>query len=212
MINVIGVRRLIVLAVLLIVNGTLAAAMYLYVNSELDRSGRDLKKLRQQVSTVQSDIDRMQIEFEQLGKQQNQFDALKEGGFFSVQTRSIAKEKFKKIQQDARVISAVANVKSGHLEDNAEAAKAKHKMLVSPIEIEIKAFDDGDIYKYLHLVETEFPGHVSVETINIRRISDVNAPVLRAIATGANPELVQANVVMMWRTIIPEDQALGGGK
>lgn len=212
MINIIGIRRLLILAVLLIVNGAIGAAMYLYVTPELESSGRDLKKLRQQVSTVQSDIDRMQIEFEQLGKQQNQFDALKEKGFFSLQTRSIAKEKFKQIQTDSRVISAVANVKSGYLEDNAEAAKAKHKMLVSPIEIEIKAFDDGDIYKYLDLVEKVFPGHVSVETINIRRISDVNAPVLRAIATGANPELVQANAVMMWRTIIPEDQALGGGK
>ena len=163
------------------------------------------------MNSVQSDIDRIQIEFEQLDEQQARFDALKERGFFSNQERSDAKELFSAIQNESKVISAVVNVKSGAALDDKEAQKANHKVLLSPVEITIESFDDATIYKYLRLVQERFPGYMSVESIRMERLQDISAPVLRAIASGSNVALVRATVELSWRTLIPESQILTDG-
>lgn len=211
MIAIIGARRLTLLMILLVMNGVIAASLYLYIMPEKTKSAQNLSVLKGRTSTLQSDIDRMQLEFEQLGQQQEAFDNLKKDGFFNAQERSIAKDIFKKIQTESKVIAAVANIKSGYLDQNPEALKAKHVVLVSPVEIAIKAFDDTDIYRYIYLAEKTFPGHLSLESIVIERTRDVSAPVLRAIATGANPELVNAKITMLWKTMVPEPAVDGEG-
>ncbi len=208
MIQVIGFKRIIVLFILLAINVAFGAVIYLYLMPEGDKAERQLRGLRAGLQGVQSDIRRMQVEFEQLDKQQNRFDALKADGFFSVQTRSDAKELFSVIQTESRVISALASVKPGRIEENKEAQKAGYKVLTSLIEVEIKAFDDADVYSYINIAEGKFPGHISIDSVVMSRSRDVTSAVLRSIASGANPELVSATVNMSWRTMIPEDQVL----
>lgn len=208
MIGVIGGKRLIILAILILINAGLGALTYAYYMPEHEKTERSLRSLRGQLSTVQNDISRMQIEFEQLDQQQDEFDALKAEGFFSNQVRSTAKALFSEIQDESKVISAVVSVKSGVIEESPEAQKAKHKVLMSLVNVDLKAFDDGDVYTYLDLMQKKFPGHVSVDRMIINRTRDVSAPVLRAIASGANPELVNASLSLSWRTLIPEDQVI----
>ncbi|MGH1376470.1 MAG: hypothetical protein ACRBCK_08995 [Alphaproteobacteria bacterium] len=212
MIQVIGLRRIITLFVLISINAALGAGVYLYVMPENERSERELRGLRAGLSGVQSDIRRMQVEFEQLDKQQNRFDKLKGDGFFSAQVRSDAKDLFSVIQTESKVISALASVKSGTVEDSVEAKKAGYKILTSLIEVEVKAFDDADIYSYIDIADMRFPGHLSIDSVVITRSRDVTSPVLRSIASGANPELVSAVINMSWRTMIPEDQVLQDNK
>lgn len=217
MINIIGAKRIIILLVLLAFNAVLASAIYLYALPQKDETDRKIRTLRSQSSAVQSDIDRMQLEFEQLDKQQDAFNALKDSGFFNAQDRSNAKDMMKAIQEESRIISAVASIKSGYIAPNPEAEKAAHFILVSPVEIDIKAFDDADIYRYLATAQRKFPGVLSVEKIEIKRNADISAPILRAIAAGANPELVSAHIVMTWKTMVPQtafvdDAAATGGQ
>lgn len=203
MISVIGVKRILILVVLVGLNLLMAGFIYLYALPESDETERSIRALRGQSATVQSDIDRMELEFEQLGLQQERFDKLKASGFFNLQDRSLAKDLMKSIQEDSRVISAIASIKSGYLEKDDEAEKSQHTLLVSPIEIQIKAFDDTDIYRYIDFAQTKFPGVLTLEKVDIRRIKDVNATILRAIAAGGNPELVEAQVSMLWTTMVP---------
>ena len=208
MINVIGFKRIIILFVLISVNGALAGMVYLYTLPETVKADREYRSLKTRVNSAQSDLGRMQIEFEQLEQQQDRFDALKNDGFFSTQVRNEAKELFSKIQEESQVISAVGSVKSGRIENNNEAHKVGYKLLTSAVEVEIKAFSDSDIYRYLSLAEKYFPGHLSVNEIKITRQRDISKVLLRAIASGASPEIVRARVKMSWRTLIPEDQVI----
>lgn len=206
MIGIIGIKKVIVLLILVGLNIGLASIINFYGYPEKSRTDSSLINLRAEISSVQADIDRIQIEFEQLDKQQKQFDALKASGFFSNQLRSVAKNKFKEIQTETNVISAVASVMPGKIEGNEEADKAKHKLIVSRIAIDIRAFDDLDVYRYVDKVQKSFPGMVSLEKLTMVRTKDVNGPVLRAIAAGEYPELIKASVELNWRTMVPEDQ------
>ncbi|MDH5722142.1 MAG: hypothetical protein OEY94_02325 [Alphaproteobacteria bacterium] len=208
MINVIGIRRIFLLGILIVLNASIGALVYLYLVPMQDDTDRSVRRLRSDVRNLKYDIDQIKIEFEQLDEQQNRFDALKETGFFDVQDRSTAKEIFNEIQNQSQVISAVVSVKSGTVEENKEAQKANHKILYSPIEIEIEAFDDSDIYRYIDLAQKNLPGHLSVDYIEISRTRDISPTVLRAIAAGASPVLIKSLIKLSWRTIIPESQVI----
>ncbi len=208
MIKVIGTKRIIILLALIGLNAALAAAIYLYVIPESSRTAKKVRTLRSQNQAKQADINRMQIDFEMLGKQRDAFDELNRRGFFKSQVRSVAKKIFKDIQDEAKVVSAVVLIKPGVIEDNEEAKKSNYKVLSSPVKITISSYDDSDIYRYLYIMENKFPGHLSINNMTIKRVSDVSGPALRAIATGGNPVLVTANVDLSWRTMIPESQII----
>ncbi len=208
MIKVIGAKRFLVLAVLLSANLLLAAATYLYSIPQESETAKKLRTLRGENQTKQADIDRMQIEFEQLGQQQDKFDALKNDGFFKNQVRSVAKKLFKDIQIESHVVSSVAAIKPGVIEENEEAKKSNYKVLASPVDITVEAFDDSDIYNYLYILEQKFPGHLSVDKMSMTRVTDISGPVLRSIATGQNPILVKATFQMSWRTMIKDSQII----
>ncbi|MBK6895189.1 MAG: hypothetical protein IPH06_01165 [Alphaproteobacteria bacterium] len=208
MIKVIGAKRLLLLAVLLGVNVLLAAATYFYLIPQESETEKRLRTLRGENQTKQADFDRMQIEFEQLGQQQDKFDALKEDGFFKTQVRSVARKLFRDIQLESRVVSSVAAINPGIIEENEEAKKSNYKLLASPIGITVEAFDDADIYNYLFILEQKFPGHLSVDQMSMSRVTDISGPVLRSIATGQNPVLVKATIKMSWRTMIPDSQII----
>lgn len=208
MIKVIGAKRLILLVALVFLNAALAAVTYIYLVPQESSTSKELRTLRSQNQAKSGDIQRMQIEFEQLGDQQDKFDSLKTDGFFKAQVRSVAKKLFKDIQDESRVVSAVASIRPGTIEENEEARKSAYKVLVSPVEIIIEAFDDSDVYNYLYILEQKFPGHLAVDSIKIQRAKDISGPMLRAIATGANPVLISAAVKLSWRTMIPESQII----
>ncbi len=212
MMQVIGVKRLIILFVLVSFNAVFAAAIYLYIIPEKASIDRDLRALRSKVNTLQSDIDRMHVEFEMLDKQQSKFESLKKSGFFSRQVRSDARKLFSEIQDESGVVSAVAMVKSGVITNHPEAQKANHDVLMSAVEIEVKAFDEISIYRYIDIALRKFPGHLSVDIVLVRRLRDTNSTILRAIASGEKPELVGAKIYMSWRTIIPVSQVIKDGK
>ena len=208
MIAVLGFKRVVMLAVLIGVNIVLAMSIYMYMKPETQKKERELRGLRGQVSTVRSDIDRMQVEFEQLEDQKAEFERLAADGFFKNQGRRQAELILSEIQKTSGVRKAIASIQAGEIEDNEEAKKAAHKILRSPIEIRLQAIDDINIYHYLFLVENYFPGHITIEELNLERSADVTGTVLRAIASGTNPPLVNADVEMVWRTMIPESEVI----
>lgn len=209
MIRVLGAKRILTIIALIALNALVGAGVYLYLMPEKLRKNQELSGLRGQISTVQNDIGRMQIEFDQLAVQQAQFEKLQERGFFGAQGRRDAEKVFQKIQQEAGVVSAVANIQAGSLEESEEAQKAEHKILVSPVTIKLAAVDDVDVYKYLYLIERFFPGHITIKNIMLERKININNTVLRAIATGAKPQLVTADIQAEWRTMIPQKDVIG---
>ncbi len=208
MIGVLGIKRVIVLAALVALNVVLAASAYMYLAPENIKKEREMRGIRTEVGKLRGDIDRMQVEFEQLEEQKAEFERLAADGFLREQNRRQAELVFGQIQRKSGVSKAIASVDVGVIEDNEEAQKADHKILSSPMEVKIQAVDDINIYNYIHLVENYFPGYVAIENVFIERKSNVTGAVLQSIASGQNPPLVEANVKMIWKTLISEDKII----
>ncbi|MBI1301041.1 MAG: hypothetical protein GC137_05190 [Alphaproteobacteria bacterium] len=208
MIQVIGIKRFIILVIMILANLGLGASTYLYLLPTQETTEGEVRALQGSIRVTQADIERMQIAFEQLDRQQEEFNKLKSRGFFSNQVRSNARKLFSEIQEEAKVFSAVASVKSGTTVDDPEAKKANHKLLYSPIEIEIEAMEDEAIYRYLKILKRRFPGNLFLNDVVIERSRDVTPAVLRSIASDGNVSLIKAEVNLTWRTMIPESDVI----
>ncbi len=211
MIKILGPKRVFILLILLILNAGLAGAAYYLLMPEKTAKEKQLRTLRGQVSTLNRDIANIQVEFEQLETQREEFGKLKADGFFLDQDRRQAEKVLNLIQERSKVSKAQVSIGGGTLEENEDAKKAKHKILKSPISIRIEAMSDVDVFRYVFLMEKYFPGHIGVKTVKLERGAEVNGTVLRAISGGQNVPLVIAEIEMTWRTMIPEDQATQGG-
>lgn len=204
--DVLGLRRIAVLLSLLVVNALFAAVLYGYILPEKINQERALRSARGQVASLQSDIDRLQIEFDQLEDQKVRFADLETSGFFYGQGRRRAEMLLTDIQKSSGVLSAVASVKPGVFEKSVYAEKAGYKILSSPIEINIEAMDDLNIYRYLYILERVFPGQVLIDKMTITRDLDVTGTLLRRITSGEKPPIIKADLLLSWRTMIPDEE------
>lgn len=207
MIRILGTKRVLTLVILVALNAAFAVGVYMYLGPESVKKNNELMGMRGQIATVVGDIERMQLEFDQLEDQQAAFDVLKEDDFLKPMNRRQAELLIEKITKEVGVKSAVASIQRGHIEQNDEAQKAAYRVLVSEVKIYIKAVEDIDVYRYIYYVNKLFPGHISIDGLEISRKMDVNGAVLRSIASGNVPELVEAQVDISWRTMVPEAEA-----
>ncbi len=203
MISVLGKRRVIVMAMLLLTLGGLGALQYLYMIPFLEDTDRKQRNISRQVSSVQNDITKLEVEFQQLEAQRDQYDILVQEGFFTDQNRRDATRALERIQSESGVISAVANVQPGEKLQHEAAREADHEILQSKVEIEIEALSDLSVFRYIHLLQDAFDGYLSFDSVVISRESNISSSILRGIASGQNPVLVTATLSLTWTTMLP---------
>ena len=204
MINVLGMKRIAILAVLIAINGLLGVLTYMYIMPETLAAQRNLSGLRGSVTTIQSDIDNINLEFDQLEKQQSQYEELERNGFFGDQDRFAAERIFEQVQAESGVLSAVASISGGEIIEDEDAAKSDRDVLRSSIEIKIEAANDLHVFKYIANLMQAFPGYISLQSIELRRTAEITGTVLRSFASGEDPVLVEADIVLSWSTMIPK--------
>lgn len=202
MMEVLGFKRIVFIASLALLCGALAAALYGYLEPELVSVEKNVKTEQLRENTVRGDIANIKMEFEQLALQQNQFDGLRAEGFFSNQSRRDAQVIFAGAEKLSGVNEAIVTVRPGRVVENENAAKANHIILESPVEITIRSIDDVDVFEYLTYLKDNFPGFLSMDNISMSRQANISNTILRAIATGANPPLVESKIQMTWRTMV----------
>lgn len=208
MIKILGKKRVLTLLLLVVLNAALIAAFYAYLVPHKEEKDRELRVVRGQVSSTRADIERLRVELQQIEYQKDDFEALQKDGFFTKQNRRDAKIVLEQIQQESGVISAVASIESGEFVEDQEAAKAEYKILLSEMNIDIKALRDVEIFKYISLLEDFFPGDLTVKKVTLSREEDLSATILRAIAASENMPLVEAQIQLQWRTMVPMSEIL----
>ncbi len=212
MIQVLGLKRIILIATLILINGALAAGYYLHVQPMNEMMEKQLRSVKGEISSKESELTRLQEEFEKIEEMRDRFQALETSGFFGEQDRVVARKKIEEIQEISRVLSASYVINAAKFEKNADLKKARHVMLSSPVSVSIEALDDIDVYRFIYLLQATFPGHVRVDRVELSRATRVNDSVIRQIGAGRPIPLVKAGVDFTWRTAFPEDRIAAPGR
>lgn len=203
MIKILGTKRIVILFALIALNSLLAATVFMYLQPEVAKEEMTLKSAKAQESKTRKEISDLQLEFDQLEEQQDEFNVLRDDGFFSNQDRQNVQNVFTLAEMTSGVLSAKVSVARGTInQEEEDATKADHVLLESPVSITLSAIDDTEVYAYIDYLEKNFPGHITLTNLYMRRTANVNDVILRAIANGAKPPMVEANLDFVWRTMI----------
>ncbi len=213
MIQLIGVKRLMIIAILAGVCCVLGLGSYLYMIPQNDKLEKDLRQIKSDISFKRSESDRFRQEMAEIQNEKNTYQSLQTLGFLGEQSRLEARKRIEAIQSYSRVLSARYNITPGVIEDVETAKDADRVVLKSKISIEIDALDDADVYSFVYLLENAFIGYVSITSVSIERVLDLNEVTLRQIGSGIPAVLVKAKIELEWKTLMSREQAaqIGAG-
>lgn len=206
MIKVLGIKRIMILLILIGVNAAVGSATFLYLVPEKAVQDRNLRSQQSKVSAKDGDIKQLTVEVQLLKEQQDDFKIIVDRGFFNNQSRSDARSLLERVRSQSGVITA--NVDGGELTNEASegAEKAGYVLLSSTVNVKIGALQDRDVYRYINLLKSSLPGHLSIEKISIDRKLEISGEVLRLISSNQKPKLVVAEISLLWRTMIPAEE------
>lgn len=213
MIKLIGAKRLMIIAVLAGLCAVLAGLSFGYIKPENEATKRELSKLKGDINFKTNETARFRQEMAEIQSEKNTFQSLQSVGFLGEQSRLEARKRIEAIQSYSRVLSARYNIEPGKVTNADTATAADQVLLTSQIQIELDALDDADIYKFISLMENAFIGHVSVTSLEMERVLDLNEVTLRQIGSGIPAILVKAKLVLNWQTLLSRQQAalIGAG-
>jgi len=209
MIETLGKKRVFILGALLVINALLGAIVFMYLVPQEQSTQKSLRSLNSQISTVQTDLTNLRIDFDELEKQRSTYERLVQRGFLNGQDRRAAVRDLEDLDERSGLIFSKISIGGGEIDEHPEALKAEHVVLSSPISVTLEAMDDVDVFNYIHLLSNVFPGHISVDEMVIKREIDVSGDVLRAIASGEEPKMVEGRLELTWRTMMPKSLAVG---
>lgn len=207
MISVIGTRRIFILTALIAANAVMAAALYLYLVPQNDKTGKELRTAKAEIASKQSETEKLRSEYQLIQKQRNSFEDLKEAGFLGPQDRVVARERMEAIQTHSRVVQAKYNIEPVKVEENKFAADSGQVILNSAINVDVDALDDIDFLSFVYWLENGFPGQITINNIDIKRENDVDDVTLRQIGTGNPLVIVKGQANFEWRTMVPREEA-----
>lgn len=207
MIQILGIKRVLILGMIVCVNLFLGALVYGLLMPHEEQAHKELSSLEGQISSRRQEIEGIRGEIDRFASQKDQFDELHKMGFFSSQNRILARAKFDELRELSKILTAKYKIDKASYETNDQISKAGHVILKSSVTVGIEAIDDVDIYRFLYLLDTAFPGHAAVESLKINKNQDVTQALLRQIGNGIPSALVNGELTFVWRTVLPEDQA-----
>ncbi len=213
MIKLIGAKRLMFIVVLAGLCAVLAGASFGLIKPENEDVTRELSELKADIDFKTSETTRFREEITQIQSEKNTFQSLQSLGFLGEQSRLDARKRIEAIQSYSRVLSARYNIEPGKVSNADTATAADQVLLTTQIEIDLDALDDADVYKFISLMENAFIGHVSVTSLELERVLDLNEVTLRQIGSGIPAVLVKAKLVLNWQTLLSRQQAalIGAG-
>ena len=156
-------------------------------------------------SQLQREIEKMQADFLLFEKQKGYFEAISKMGFFNDQDRVLARERFDTMQKLSKIISARYEIKAANLLTDESPPETGFVVMESPITVNLSAVDDIDVYRFIYYLNYSFPGHITINSIAMKREAEITPEVLKQLGTGNPPEVISAQLELDWRTMARKD-------
>jgi len=201
MIDAIGIKKIIIILVLIATNCFLAVMNFYVFEPQLKKSKQELNTVMSESATLTDEIKKMKSDFVSFQEIVSAYKQIEKKGFIGEQDRVLARQRFDSMQKQSKVLAAKYEIKSAEEVEDANADKAGYRKLTSPISIDLSAIDDIDIYRFIYFLNYGFPGHVAIRDIEIKRNVEVSAASVKQIGTGSPPIMVSAKMNIDWTTL-----------
>lgn len=201
MINRLGFKRFIIIALLATFLGVFFVADNFFLTPQELESQNELSGINSQISTLEGELEKMRADFQIFQKQKMFYDSIRKMGFFNDQDRVIARERFDTMQRLSKIISARYEIKAARIITDEAAGTTGFVIMESPISVSLSAVDDLDVYRFIYYLNYGFPGHVVINSLRLERKLDITSEVIKQVGMGTPPEIISASLELDWRTM-----------
>lgn len=205
MMALIGIKRLIIIGILLGFNAVLGAGVYLYLVPENEKMSKQLSSLTSKINTTRNDTTELETNYKLIQEEKFDYENLLKAGFFDSQDRLAFRRRMSEVQRYSKVLRASFDITPANVEENKGAEDADHVILRSVVSVNIDAMDDIDLYNFIFWLENGFPGHSTITKLSMKRELDVDENSLRQIGSGRELVLVSGSLDYEWRTMVPKN-------
>jgi len=204
MIKLIGIKRIIVLAILLGINVAIAIAYFLVFEPMRSDTEEKLNGISSEISTLQGKIQSTKQDLADYQTNLPKFKQLKTSGFMSTQDRFQLSRDLNDVRTSAGVAGFSFRVDDIKKIDNTDAKTADMQLINSHINVDnVSSVLDINFYDFLDKMESNFPAHLRVSEFSIERKDPVSGPTLQRIAAQQPVSLISAKAGFDWLTMIP---------
>jgi len=201
MIGKIGAKRAFFLITLVILLAVFGASSRLVFEPKATESRQKLQAAQGEITTLQGEISKMQAAFSSFEHEKVYYETISRMGFFNDQDRVLARERFDTMQRLSKIISARYEIKAANVLSEEIDPETGFVVMESPITVELSAVDDLDVYRFIYYLNYGFPGHITINNLNMERKEKIDPNVLKQIGTGNPPEIITAKLDLDWRTM-----------
>jgi len=205
MVSVLGFRRVLVIVLLLILLGGSLFAYYGYLAPYKKELNREILNTKSTISQREDDLKLLSRQIDTFNTQKDFFNKLEKKGFFETQKRSVAQERFRLMQLSSGLVSAGYQINPITVSESELAEEAGYNLAQSPVSLNLEGLTDMDIYHFLYMLYYALPGHMQINSFDVRRVENISPEVLRDIGLDQRKVvLVEAEVNGIWSSMVEE--------
>ena len=206
MIKLIGIKRTLILAILLAANLAVAGVLFLGILPMKSRASEQLMAVQGEIGTLHGKISSVKQELDDFKRNLPKYEKLKSGGFFSPQDRFQLERDLATVQERSGLEGFSYNVSEVKTVENDDAKRSNSRIIKSEITIENPfALVDGDFYRFVNTMMNTFPSHLRLQSFQLTRKYDLDNETLKKVRTQEIKSLLDAKAVFEWMTIVPEE-------
>lgn len=205
MIKLIGIKRALILAVLLAANVAVAGILFLAILPMNSRANAELAAVEGEIATLQKKINDVKKEIQDFQRNLPRYEQLQAAGFFGNQDRFQLERDLNTVQERAGIQGFRYTVSEVQTLENASAKKSKSRVIKSQIKIENPfTMTDIEFYRLVYAMMSDFPSHVRLQSFNIQRKADLDNDTLAKVRKQELRSLIAADASFEWMTIVPD--------
>lgn len=202
--KLIGIKRALILAILLAINLAIAGLYFLVIEPMRSRASGQLAVIESQIAGLQGKIQGVKRELADFKVNLPKYEELKSVGFFNAQDRFDLMRHLDRVKDNAGLPGFPFDVTEIKEITNSDAAASKSRLVYSRISVkDVPTLVDNDFYSFIDVMQTTFPAHVRLNSFTISRVSRFDAAFLQQIRKKEKNSAVTASVAFDWLTIVP---------
>ena len=218
MVTMVGRKRFIALAVLLVICGVLGGAwqkVLLPKNEELTAEKNSVESDRQR---LQQDIRELPEKYEKLKANEARYDVLDAVGFTKQQDRIVARTNMDVLRMEAGVRGLNYDISPQSKIDHPQSYALNMDVVKSNITVKLSGLSDVEMRDFIENIQKSFGGLVVATELELSRKDALNEANLSKLSLRNPVDFVEGEASFTWYNLVPKEvipnspeaQAFGG--
>ena len=209
--KLIGVKRALILAILLAINLAIAAVYFLQIGPMKEEAQMRLAGVNGEISTQSQKISNIRADLAKFRETLPLYQELERRGFALNQDRFRMSRDLDDVRNRAKLAGFSFVINDIKKIANTEADAAQMQLIDSRIKIDnVVSLIDPPLYEFIDLMQSQFPAHVRVQSFEITRKDPLDAVALGKITRRESVNLISAKVTFDWLTVVAKEEQGNG--